>query len=71
MRKIVKNTSSGQLAQQLINPTKDQSYRLRGRVTRNGGWDFIPKDVRALYRRNVVPTRQIHSLGFRIVRNAS
>ena len=67
MRKIVKNTSSGQRAQQLINPTKDKkgSYR----VYRGGGWGYSPLFVRASLRNYWGPARQNSYLGFRIVRN--
>ncbi len=69
MRKIVKNTSSGQRAQQLINPTKDNKRSIR--VVRGGSWGDNPGNVRASYRSSLDPTYQNPYLGFRIVRNAS
>ncbi len=69
MRKIVKNTSSGQRAQQLINPTKDKkgSYR----VERGGAWRYAPSYTRASLRGISDPSARDNSIGFRIVRNAS
>ena len=67
MRKIVKNTSSGQRAQQLINPTKDKkgSYR----VYRGGNLRDYPEYLHTSYRGNLRPTNQFSILCFRIVRN--
>ena len=77
MRKIVKNTSSGQRAQQLINPTKDKKGSKRGyqgynRVRRSGNWYWDIDPVGNSYSRMYLPpTRQPSTLGFRLVRNAS
>ena len=67
MRKIVKNTRSGQRAQQLINPIKDKkgSYR----TYRNEGINY-PTWLELSRRDPQKANHRNFGLGFRIVRNA-
>lgn len=69
MRKIVKNTSSGQRAQQLINPITDD---LHWRTARNGSWYNIPEDAQ-VSEESVANGATFYNnlIGFRLVRNAS
>ena len=70
MRKIVKNTSSGQRAQQLINPTKDQKGALQRRAVRSGYWDHGKYFIKKSFRDGTATTaRRFEGLGFRVVRN--
>lgn len=69
MRKIVKNTSSGQRAQQLINPTKDK--KRFDRIFRLGGWYDSTYRSRLSRRSDAEPIGKSSIIGFRLVRNLS
>ena len=49
------------------NPIKDEKGS--SRINRGGRWDGTPTFLRSSYRDNLVPTRQINDLGFRLVKN--